>query len=286
MSAFDDAVAELYQAPLDAFVETRKRLAKALKDGGEREASSRLAKLPRPPVSAWAVNQLHWKHRDAFDLLFETAERVRRGETFASTAHRDATNALRDLAKGILEAAGHGATEATLRRVATTLAALAAHGGFAPDPPGACTTDRDPPGFDVLSAIGPPAPVVDLAGERAARAERAAIEAKTKEDDTRAKEEALRAKEEALRAKEEAERREREAKRKAEISRLDAALRDADRELATRAAAVTVAGAGRDRAVAALREAELALAEAERLLADGTSARDALADARRALGDA
>jgi flagellar biosynthesis GTPase FlhF len=55
---------------------------------------------------------------------------------------------LRTHAAGVLVEAGHPATEATLRRVSATLAALAAAGSFEPDPPGALTADRDPPGFD------------------------------------------------------------------------------------------------------------------------------------------
>jgi hypothetical protein len=51
-----------------------------------------------------------------------------------------------------------------LRRVTTTLSALAASGGFAPDAEGALLEDRDPPGFEVLGAVpggavwSPPAP--------------------------------------------------------------------------------------------------------------------------------
>jgi hypothetical protein len=46
--------------------------------------------------------------------------------------------------------AGKSASEATLRRVTSTLTALAATGSFDPDPPGALKGDRDPPGFDVV----------------------------------------------------------------------------------------------------------------------------------------
>ena len=53
-------------------------------------------------------------------------------------------------ATSILQAGGNAATDTTLRRVTTTLSAVAASGGFAPDPPGALSADRDPPGFEAL----------------------------------------------------------------------------------------------------------------------------------------
>src|SRR5690349_11903296 len=88
--------------------------------------------------------------------MFESAERLRAGQLDATAAHRDAIAALRARTAEIAEDAGHPANEATLRRVTTTLAALAAAGGFDPDPPGALTADRDPPGFAGVGIIAPP----------------------------------------------------------------------------------------------------------------------------------
>ena len=58
MPRFDDAVVELSQAPLASFIAERKRLAAELKAAGEPAEATKLAKLARPPVSAWVVNQL------------------------------------------------------------------------------------------------------------------------------------------------------------------------------------------------------------------------------------
>lgn len=149
-SSYDDAVAALYQAPHGEFVGERKRLASELKAAGDKSGAAKLAKLPRPPISAWTVNQLWWHARDAFAALFETAEKLRAGDLGATGEHRDAIARLRARAQTILGDAGHAATEATLRRVTTTLAALAASGGFDPDPPGALAADRDPPGFEAI----------------------------------------------------------------------------------------------------------------------------------------
>src|SRR5262249_1531955 len=58
----------------------------------------------------------------------------------------------------LLAAAGHPASEATLRRVIMNLSAVAAAGSFDPDPAGALTGDRDPPGFDLAGLTVPDAP--------------------------------------------------------------------------------------------------------------------------------
>ncbi len=147
---YDDAVASLFQGPLEQFVAERKRLAGELKAAGDKAAAAKLAKLPRPPISAWVIDQLWWYARPAFEALFETAQRLRDGELEATPAHRDAIAKLRAEAAKLLTDAEHGATEATLHRVTQTLAALAAAGGWEPDLPGALSADRDPPGFEAI----------------------------------------------------------------------------------------------------------------------------------------
>jgi hypothetical protein len=147
---YDDAVASLFQVPLDRFVTERKRLAGELKAAGDKPGAAKLAKLARPPISAWVVDQLWWRHRAAFDALLETAQRLRDGKLDAMAAHREAIAKLRAHAAHVLADAEHGATEATLRRVTQTLSALAATGGWEPDLPGALSADRDPPGFEAI----------------------------------------------------------------------------------------------------------------------------------------
>jgi hypothetical protein len=150
---YDEAVIALYRAPLDKFVAERKRLASELKGGGDKAGGARLAALSRPPISAWTVNQLWFEARDAFDELFAAGERLRSGDLSASHAHRDALVQLRVHAEKVLAEGGHAATEATFRRIMTNLSALAAAGSFDPDPPGALSGDREPPGFDVVGMV-------------------------------------------------------------------------------------------------------------------------------------
>jgi len=253
---YEDAVASLFQAPLDHFVAERKRLAGELKAAGDKAGAAQLAKLGRPPISAWAVDQLWWRARDAFDALFDTAQELRDGKLAAMAAHRDAIAKLRAHASRLLTEAEHGATEATLRKVTQTLSALAAAGGWDPDPPGALSADRDPPGFEAIGvsnlpvlparpaevkqadAKHPDAKHPDArhpdkpADDDLARKRREAAEAKRREELEAA----------AARAEAAAEQRRAEAHRAklaAERHRLEAALRTARGDIASRERDVT-----------------------------------------------
>jgi len=148
--SYEQAIAELYRAPHEAFVTERRRLAERLKAEGDKAGASQLAKLGRPPISAWAVNQLWWHAREAFNELFHTAAQLRTGMLSASPAHRHAITRLGARAQQLLSEGGHSANDATLRRVTMTLSGLAAAGSFEPDRPGALTKDRDAPGFEAF----------------------------------------------------------------------------------------------------------------------------------------
>ena len=240
---YDAAVAELYRAPHDDFVTERKRLAKELTAAGDKSAATVLAKLSRPSVSAWATNQLYAHARELFDELFESAARLREGDLEAGAEHRRLTAKLVARAAEILKAAGHGASESTLRRVSANLAALAAAGGFDPDPPGALKHDRDPPGFDVLAfgaSLGETdapthaAPAKHAGGKAhaagAASKHQSAASAHDHDHAEREREQAARAKAEAARAKAEAEAERRraaeeQARVRAERRKLESALR-------------------------------------------------------------
>lgn len=233
MAAYDDAVAELYQAPHGSFVAERKRLAAELKAAGDKAGATRFAKLGRPTISAWAVNQLWWHARDAFDALLETADKLRKRDLKATTAHREAIAKLRARAARILGDAGHGATEGTLRKVTQTLAALAATGSWDPDPPGAIAADRDPPGFEAIG-IGNVDPE-DEAPAPANKPAKAAADDKPTRDELAELRKRKAAAEVAEREHAAAERKRVEAERariKVEKHRLEAALRTNRGELA------------------------------------------------------
>lgn len=175
-AAYDAAVETLFQAALSDFVAERKRLAAELKASGDAAGAANLSKMARPAVSAWTVNQLWWKERAAFEALLSAAAQVKSGDRDASKQHREALAELRERATALLKEAGNAASEGTLRRIATTLAALAASGGFEPDPPGALVADRDPPGFETFVASAVPAskaPAVTAKKDEAAAQRRA-----------------------------------------------------------------------------------------------------------------
>jgi hypothetical protein len=254
---YDDAVIALYRAPLDKFVAERKRLASELKAGGDKAGATRLAGLGRPPISAWTVNQLWWEARDAFEELFAAGEQLRAGDLAATSPHRDALAKLRPRAETLLVAAGHAATEATLRRIMTDLSALAAVGSFDPDPPGALAGDRDPPGFDLIGLAAPePVPRAnDHVHPNADRRELAHAKQRKETDAAHARQERERLEHE--RRKAEAER----ARKRAERERLEVALRSAKSELKARTQQV-------DRLQSELAEAEKTVAKARTNLAD------------------
>ena len=269
MASYDEAVAELYQAPHAAFVTERKRLAGELKAAGDKAGATKFGKLPRPPISAWAVNQLWWHARDAFEAMLESAERLREGTLAASGEHREAIAKLRARAASILEDARNAAAESTLRRVTTTLAAIAATGSFDPDPPGALGADRDPPGFEAIGIAAEPVerakPVAKV--EKAAKNDNepdedlSAAEEKRAAADAKRRREAEEATERAEAAAERRRAEQEEAKRLAERHRTEAALRTAIGEVDRRAREA-------DRLRTALTEAEEAIGKAQAVVTD------------------
>jgi hypothetical protein len=129
----DDALDELYGAPLDEFVAERARLAKKI--GGDEGKA--LAKVRKPNVAAWTLNQLARRERRDVDLLLDSGHRLRQAqagvlrgaekETFED-ARRKELEALRRLTKAaerLLRDQRGGATAAVLQQVGDGLRAAA-----------------------------------------------------------------------------------------------------------------------------------------------------------------
>lgn len=160
----DDDVDQLFQLPLAEFTGARNTLAARLKQSG-RVADANLVKtLAKPPVSAWAVNQLYWNHRRPFDLLLAAGQRFHKAQTVgkvadmraAIEARREALIQLADLATELLTEAGHNPSGDTIRRITTTLEAISAYASLSDGPTlGRLTQDVDPPGFESLAAFVP-----------------------------------------------------------------------------------------------------------------------------------
>lgn len=160
-------IAALFQLPPEAFVNARNALAASLKKDGHAEASARVKALPKPPVSVWAVNQLHWQRTPVLDRLIAAGDRFRQTQTARLTGggadlresfdeRRDALAAAVSVVSEILRASGHAPSPDILRRVTTTLEALATlvTTVFAP-PRGRLIADLAPQGFEALAALIP-----------------------------------------------------------------------------------------------------------------------------------
>jgi hypothetical protein len=128
---------ELYGLPLERFITERNALAKELRREGHDDAA-RIAKLPRPSIAAWAVNQLVRTERDRVAGLFAAGDAVQsaqrdllagRGDARAMRAATDreraAVDELVEAARKLLSSGDHKPTQVTLERVSDTLHAAA-----------------------------------------------------------------------------------------------------------------------------------------------------------------
>jgi hypothetical protein len=171
----DAALAALYQLPLEQFVATRDQLARRLRAAGDRDTARRVAGLRRPPVSAWAANQLAHAAPNAVAELLEVGAALRQAQQKAlagqpgaarqlrtATAHlRAAITRLSQRAETLLVRSGHAASDATLARLAATLQAAATgdEATRAALAQGRLPGDLDPAGFglEVVPAPAEPA---------------------------------------------------------------------------------------------------------------------------------
>jgi hypothetical protein len=129
---------DLYGLPLEQFVRQRTALARKLRDEGRREEAAETAKLPKPSVAAWAVNQLVRTQGRAVSELFRAGDALQKaqsdllagrsdGEALREATEREraALEALVERARGLLTAEGHELSQTMLDRVAETLHAAA-----------------------------------------------------------------------------------------------------------------------------------------------------------------
>lgn len=239
--SYEKAVEALYGVAPEGFVAERKRLSLELKAAGDKAGAQKLGALEKPSISVWVVNQLYREQRKRFDELLEVAGKLRGGDLSVGAEHREALAEMRRLAALRLREAGNAANEATLRKVSASLSAIAAAGGFEPDPPGALRADRDPPGFGELDAAS-----------FTALPKKAAAPKKAHDDGPEKK----------ARAREERAKKEREEQRaaaRAEQRRIQAELRAAERELEERKREL-------ERSRRRVSEAEEAVTKAEKAL--------------------
>ncbi len=152
--SLEDDLDRLYQLPLDEFTAARNDVARR---AGARAAD--VKKLTKPPIAAWAVNQLYWQDRKIYDALVEAAGELRaahkavlsgkRGDLrFAGKEHEDAVEKALKATVAILAGSGHPVTDATRHAIAQTLRALPGE-----DPAGRLSRALQPGGFEMLAGI-------------------------------------------------------------------------------------------------------------------------------------
>jgi len=160
MSALDTSIDDLYQQPLNEFTPARNALAKSL-SGAD---AKRVRALPKPTLVPWAVNQVYWRARGAYDRLMKSGERLRAAQIAALEGRnadvRGATEAHRQaIAEAVREAerlAAATGSKPGADALARTFEALSV-ASSAPEQPGRLTQPLQPAGFEALAGVKPQA---------------------------------------------------------------------------------------------------------------------------------
>src|SRR5438034_5209399 len=189
MAELERELDRLYGLPPDEFTATRNELAKQLRGEGQREAAEQVRALPKPTIAAWAVNQLARRREAGVSELLDAAAALRSAQRRAlsggaggdavrrAAAHRaEAVRKLAAAARELLEDAGLKATDTTIERVATTLAAASIdEDGRRLLARGRIASEQGPKGFEAIGELPPTprrrTPRTDAAARRAETAE-------------------------------------------------------------------------------------------------------------------
>jgi hypothetical protein len=106
-----DELDSLFATPPEKFIEERKRIVAALKDGGRKDEAKTVEKIPRPSVAVWTVNQIARRDPDLVGQLVAITEKLKTasGPVYgaAATELRETLDQLRGEAAAVLAAAGH-----------------------------------------------------------------------------------------------------------------------------------------------------------------------------------
>jgi hypothetical protein len=290
-----EALEELFGASLDAFVETRTRLAARLAAAGLKAEAQALKKVRRPSPSAWATNQVVRRARAEIDAFLDASERLRgsqgamvtgrgdRGVYQADTEElRRATSALVEAAHRLLAELGRPDDRALVDRVlANARAAALTEDARTALLAGALAADLD--GGDafggLLAAEGAVAPVTARPpSPRPAASPRPVPAPSAPDADARRREQeaAARERERADARRDEMAARDAATKADAASTSARAALDEARRRADDAHEAAREAERGVREAEAALREAQRAAAEAETRAGRATRRREAL----------
>ena len=280
----DDNVDTLFRLPLAGFTGARNALAAQLKKNGRGAEAADVKALGKPTVSAWAVNQLYWNHRQEFDQLLVSGERFHRAQSarggakvadmrVAMDGRREALTKLSELAAQVLRGGGHNPSPDTIHRITTTLEGVSAYASRDDGPRlGRLTHDVDPPGFESVGSFVP------VKQEAEGRKQEAGAGGRSRRQDAGSTKRA------------DADNRKSEEADKAKLAAAKASLQDAKRSLTEAQARVRSLEAAKTRAQADVRQAEERLKEATKrarsVEADLKDAGREVAEAERKVEDA
>jgi hypothetical protein len=158
VATLESRIDALYAARLEEFVAARAALAAELKGADARS----IRQLKKPTSVPWAVNQVYWHARGAFEHLQRSGTELRRAQVAALEGqsanvhaavdvHRKAIAAAVERAMQLAQAAGIHPSRDGLTRTFEALS-LASR---LPEPPGRLTSPLQPGGFEMLAGVEP-----------------------------------------------------------------------------------------------------------------------------------
>ena len=196
----------LYGLPPEQFTAARNDLVKRLRAMGRKDEASVVAGMRKPPVTAWALNQVARQRPDVVAGLFDAGGQLRvamdaalagdsSGVRPARAAEREAFSAALVAARRHLDDAGHPASDATRRRMEATLRAAMVDESVAELlSQGTLDADHDAPGFGFGGSVSAVQP--DAAPRRKAAAQKAPAKKGAGGEDKATREAAARAEKE------------------------------------------------------------------------------------------
>ena len=127
------ALDALFRARPEQFTATRNQLVAELQRAGKTSAADAIAKLPRPPLLIWAINQVARENPAAVDRLLATADELKRAQLgrasvevpVVAKAYQEAIALLVEQSLAHMTGAGHATTAAARNRLTGTLMAAA-----------------------------------------------------------------------------------------------------------------------------------------------------------------
>jgi hypothetical protein len=159
-NSLEKQIDALYALPLSEFTAARDALAKSLKAAKDGDAAKRVKGLGKPLAIPWAVNQLYWQARPAYNQLAKSGEKLRAAQIAAlggrSVDVQGATAAHRKAVAEAVAIATKFASAADVQPAADALGRMLEAVSLnenPPEPPGRFTRLLQPAGFEALEGL-------------------------------------------------------------------------------------------------------------------------------------